>query len=124
MRASDARSPAAYVVIPSVLILAPRFVGSIFSPQPGVLLVRNHHTHETGTAELRRSNQGASAYRRDKTRNPKLEIRNNVKCPKLKTQNAPAYKRSVFVIWKLGFRICFGFRDSSFGFLRANLTIL
>src|SRR5438093_6544049 len=71
MRASDARSPAAYVVIPSVLILAPRFVGSIFSPQPGGLLVRNHHTHETGTAELRRSNQGASAYRRDKTRNPK-----------------------------------------------------
>ena len=32
-----------------------------------------------------------AAYSRDKTRNPKLEIRNNVKCPKLKTQNAPAY---------------------------------
>ena len=44
-----------------------------------------------------------ASYRRDKTRNPKLEIRNNVKCPKLKTQNTPAFKRCIFVIWKLGF---------------------
>src|SRR5216117_2290934 len=33
-----------------------------------------------------------ASYRRDKIRNPKLEIRNNVKCPKFKTQNTPASK--------------------------------
>src|SRR6266545_7783903 len=59
----------------------------------------------------RRPSEEAS-YRRDKTRNPKLEIRNNVKCPKLKTQNAPAYNAVHFR--NLEIRILNLFRISKF----------
>jgi len=37
-----------------------------------------------------------ASYCRDKTRNPKLEIRNNVKCFKLKTQNASSIQAAHF----------------------------
>ena len=53
-----------------------------------------------------------ASYRRDKTRNPKLEIRNNVKCPKLKTQNTPASKLVRFR--DLEIRILNFFRISKF----------
>src|SRR6266540_297106 len=57
-------------------------------------------------------NSERSSCRHDKTRNPKLEIRNNVKCPKFKTQNAPVYE--LCILGDLEIRILNLFRISKF----------
>src|SRR5262249_50729652 len=51
--------------------------------------------------------------RKTKTRNPNLEIRN-----KLKISSTKSAKPSCFGHLNFEFRICFGFRDSDFGFRR------